>query len=282
MPHHLNSLPSEVMNHLSDYLVQHQDYPALAETCKTMHSIFHNKNLHAHFLESVAYGQQVRAEKLLHQVFQGQPEKIQAALRHQGIFTDYSGRTFNCSAYEYAYWAKDIHMCQLLEAYMDEDTKALMLTHIETNDTAGLTYQQNGQAHRSAHFNLTALKVALQLFIDAFEMLVEGNHWHAMRQQWLLVGKAQRDMPAYLFQEYYNTSVASSFSGLGSKFALSRGEDSEVSMLAGNACRITTDGDNIAAIDLAAITCLDKAKTAHLAQSRKHLNPPAYTHGLGV
>jgi hypothetical protein len=37
------------------------------------------------------YGQQDKAERLLRNVFKGQPEKIQAALQYQGKFTDYSG-----------------------------------------------------------------------------------------------------------------------------------------------------------------------------------------------
>lgn len=68
--------------------------------------------------------------------------------------TDYSGRTFNCSAYEYAYWAKDTHMCRMLERYMDEETKAQILARITINDDTGLSYQQNGAVYQSSHFDL--------------------------------------------------------------------------------------------------------------------------------
>jgi hypothetical protein len=59
------------------------------------------------------------------------PEHTQTLLRTPGVFTDYSGRTFNCTAYEYAYWAKDTHMCRMLERHMDDETKAYMLARID-------------------------------------------------------------------------------------------------------------------------------------------------------
>ena len=77
--------------------------------------------------------------------------------------TDYSGRTFKCTAYEYAYWAKDRHMCRMLEGSMDEKTKALMLKRCEEIEKKGLTYTQNGKEIKgSKHFDLTPLKTALK------------------------------------------------------------------------------------------------------------------------
>ena len=81
----------------------------------------------------MAKGNQDEAETLL----TATPANIQTLLRTPGIFTDYSGRTFNCTTYEYAYWAKDTHMCRMLESYMDAETKAQMLARIDTNDAAG-------------------------------------------------------------------------------------------------------------------------------------------------
>lgn len=83
-------------------------------------------------------------------------------------FTDYSDRTFDCIAYRYAYWAKDTHMCRMLEKYMDKDTKALMLKLIynaETGKEIELHYEQDGINKHSAHFDLTPLKQALQTYL---------------------------------------------------------------------------------------------------------------------
>src|SRR5690606_25060040 len=83
-------------------------------------------------------------------------------------FTDYSGRIFTCTAYEYAYWAKDTHMCRMLEKYMDNTTKHDLLQRVQRIEELvgeglfkaprGLTYTQNGEEHHSAHFDLTPLK----------------------------------------------------------------------------------------------------------------------------
>ena len=60
-------------------------------------------------LDDVAKGKQDEANTILQA-----SDDIQTLLRTPGKFTDYSGRTFNCTAYEYAYWAKDTHMRRML------------------------------------------------------------------------------------------------------------------------------------------------------------------------
>ena len=58
------------------------------------------------FLDCVARGQQTQAEGLLTEC----PDK-QLLLLTPSTFTDYSGRTYHCTAYEKAYWDKDTRMC---------------------------------------------------------------------------------------------------------------------------------------------------------------------------
>ncbi|KGP63984.1 hypothetical protein EP47_08795, partial [Legionella norrlandica] len=82
------------------------------------------------FLQHVAYGQQIEAEVLLKKA----PQLAQELLRANNIpFTDYSGRTFTCTAYEYAWWAKDSHMQRMLEKYIkqDEETRPLILERVK-------------------------------------------------------------------------------------------------------------------------------------------------------
>ena len=169
------------------------------------------------FLQYVAKGKQDEAEALL----TATPANTQTLLRTPGVFTDYSGRTFNCTAYEYAYWAKDTHMCRMLEAYMDVETKAVMAARIDemertdptNNQPTGLVYSQNGAEHRSAHFDFTPLNEAYQRYIYAYDFWL----WHVsffgtppfsekLRREvdnalWD-VGKAQRNAPAHVAHEY--------------------------------------------------------------------------------
>lgn len=264
------------------------------------------------FLQHVAYGAQYEAEKLL----ESDEEIAQELLTARKIpFTDYSGRTFTCSAYEYAYWAKDSYMCRMLEKYMDENTKKELLIRVQKIEeligdelfktTRGLTYTQKGIEHRSAHFDLTPLKQALQAFIDAVNQKPEDME--ARGALWLKVGLLQREVPAHIAQEYCypkrssrrvrdNPSLvgASNFSnverqlefhneetdsyelwftpdsfayGLGSSFTITAFWFGVSSSLEG--------GLGMAMTDLKAIKIIDEARTEDLKQSQANLAAPS-------
>ena len=150
-------------------------------------------------LNHVARGEQTELELLL----QSSPQAAPQLLLTAGAFTDYSGRTFNCTAYEYAYWAKDTHMCRMLEAHMDENTKATMLVKVTAIDTVGLTYEQHGDVvEHSTHFDMTPLKTALQNYVNGFDAWDTANNYDAMGAAWMQVGLAQRDLPVHVVNEY--------------------------------------------------------------------------------
>ena len=157
------------------------------------------------FLHDVAKGKQDEAELLL-----TDNPRAQALLSTPGTFTDYSGRTFNCTAYEYAYWAKDTYMCRMLERHMDGATKASMFARINeieridalTGQPVGLAYHQGGLEHRSAHFDLTPLISALQRYVDGYDSWERTYNWVAMKAAWMEVGLEQCDMPVHVLNEY--------------------------------------------------------------------------------
>ena len=249
-------------------------------------------------LNHVARGEQAELELLL----QSSPEAAPQLLLAAGAFTDYSGRTFNCTAYEYAYWAKDTHMCRMLEAHMDENTKAAMLVKVIAIDTVGLTYEQHGDvvAH-TTHFDMTPLKTALQNYVNGFDAWAAAGNYDAMKAAWMLVGLAQRDLPVHVINEYcrpdrsfgplpafnedklpriltyynYHTRsdvplfplVVSGSSGLGVDFALVQGWDG----VGVGWARRARMFDDAAAADLAAVSRLDEVRTADLKLSRTNL-----------
>ncbi|MFI4963109.1 MAG: hypothetical protein ACHP6H_04545 [Legionellales bacterium] len=148
------------------------------------------------FLHCVARGQQREAEDLL---------KVDKEwLLHPGTFTDYSGRTFTCTAYEYAYWAKDRHMLRMLEKYIvpDEAIKAEMLKRCEAIERDGLTYIQNGQSKNSKHFDFTPLKTALVTYVEGETHWAFERNWGEIDAAWRKVVKAQEDLPAHVVDEY--------------------------------------------------------------------------------
>ncbi|NCT56243.1 MAG: hypothetical protein GW760_00810 [Legionella sp.] len=102
------------------------------------------------FPDDVAKGKQDEAEAILNA-----SDDKQALLTTPAKFTDYSGRTFNCTAYEYAYWAKDTHMRRMLESHMDDATKTYLLGKIDEIEDSGLAYQQHGDDYKNPHYDVS-------------------------------------------------------------------------------------------------------------------------------
>ena len=262
------------------------------------------------FLLCVARGQQKEAERLLREC----PD-AQHLLLTPGIFTDYSGRTFHCTAYEYAYWAKDAHMCRMLERHMvgKDAIKADMSMRIDEIERNGLAYQQHGLEYCRPHFNLRPLIDALQEYLDGYDNWNRTRSWAALKTAWMKVGLAQRDVPAHVAHEYcrrdrsfnplpsfnvneetlprdlefmnYETGdeeswypLGGSTTGLGFDFALIHYD-----MVAVRAME-RAPGRRAVAVDLAAVSRLDEVRDAGRRLSREILRPadPEPGHGLHV
>ena len=126
----------------------------------------------------------------------------QELLLAHSTFTDYQGRIFECSAYEYAWWAKDTHMRRMLEKHMDDESKSSIVERVKTIEQHGLTYQQNGETHTSKHADLNPLIDALQAYVDGVDGWISKNEWETVDSAWLAVGIAQRDVPVHVINEY--------------------------------------------------------------------------------
>ena len=353
--------------------------------------------------DDVAKGNQDGAEAIL----KASDDK-QTLLRTASKFTDYSERTFNCTAYEYAYWAKDTHMCRMLERHMDDATKTFMLNKVNEMENSGLAYQQHGVEYKNPHYDVSfvlkdlspeefrqlqamvgqnppkiqqataenytnlaftateyeqlkkelaphtnvwnwmlsclgsfqclsyltypafflasfftttpaqaianKLKFDFKSLITALNTYVtndDSGGYHQQLAAWLEVGKAQRDVPVHIANEYcrpgrsfdpcpefnepelprtrsfYNNvsnsfdswfPLTSSSSGVGFDFALT---------VSSGGCCVSRDGvEAVAAgagrVDLAAVRHLDEVRTADLRQSREILNVEAPRLDLGL
>ncbi|WP_234852427.1 hypothetical protein [Legionella maceachernii] len=296
--------PEVLLDKLSD--VQWERLPKEAkEACQALPG-FQVRQI----LDDVAKGKQDEADAILKA-----SSDIQALLRKSGKFTDYSGRTFHCTAYEYAYWAKDTHMCRMLERHMDEETKAHLLIQIEKIEEEGLTYQQHGKTlTHSKHFDLTPLIEALEHFVNNFDEWYSAKNWHEIDTAWMAVGKAQREVPAHVAQEYCRKDrsfepkpsfkegtfprsltfsnywvtgtkkdswfplASASTSGLGFDFALIRGAGRAH---VGRPLELVGRG-RWSSIDLTAVRHLDEVRSAELTQLRENLSQQGRTMGMSV
>jgi len=304
----LEDLPFELVLKIGKRLSL-KDKANLASTSKKYYGIFQSELGAARLLLFVARGQQDEAHSML-----GQFPKL---LLKCGDVTDYSGRTFNkITAYEYAYWAKDTHMCRMLETHMVNATKDFMLKRIDVMERDGLTYEQHGVViTHSKHFDFTPLKTALRRYVDGYDNWFATSNWAAMKAAWMEVGIAQRDMPVHVVNEYchpdrsfyprpefneealprslrfYNDNTNSEQAlfpldvsdtvGLGIDWAVARGE----AVRAGH-CVLAPAAPwymaHSAPADLAAVSRLDEVRTVDLTQSRENRLPADHGPGLGV
>ena len=184
-----------------------KDLSRLAITSKTHSALLNNKLMSTKLLMLVVQGARFKINQLL-------SKQLSLLLLERGDVTDYSGRTFkNITAYEYAYWAKDWHTCRMLELHMDEDIKAITLTSCEKIEAEGLTYIHNGNlVEQSRHCDFTPIKQAYEKYIDCYRLwsrvdLCEPNIRARMNNAFLLIGLMQRDVPAYVAQEYCRSSA---------------------------------------------------------------------------
>jgi hypothetical protein len=202
---YLNTIPEDIFKAIGSYL-KREDCPKedkaiseLVKTHKRIYTLFQPdrlSDLPLSLLWNVATGGQDKAEKIVDM----HPE-LQLV---RGTITDYSGRTFkDITAYEYAYWAKDTHMCRMLERYMNAETKAQMLKNCEDIEKHGLNYEQYGvEVQGSKHFDFTPLKKALQNYANGYDNWESRQDWPSMEEAWMEVGIAQCDVPVHVANEY--------------------------------------------------------------------------------
>jgi len=150
--------PEALMDKISD--IQLDKLPKeVADACRALPAFQMRQ-----FPDDVAKGKQDDAEAIL----QASDDK-QTLLTTPANFTDYSGRTFKCTAYEYAYWAKDTHMRRMLERHMDDATKTYLLDKVDEMERLGLVYQQHGVDYKNPHYDVSF--VLKDLSTDEFRQL---------------------------------------------------------------------------------------------------------------
>jgi hypothetical protein len=126
-----------------------------------------------------------------------------AAKKH--LFTDWSGRTFNCSVFQYAFWSKDLkYMCPMMLDCLPLNKEGEAI-RIQLKEQAqgildnGLSYQLNGKHYQEKFFSLEPLKQVLKTYIDNYTVWTgpeRQDHWCTK------VGQVQLLLPAYIRQHY--------------------------------------------------------------------------------
>jgi hypothetical protein len=120
-------------------------------------------------------------------------------------FTDWNGRIFTCSPFEYAHWSLDLrYMCPMMLDCLPKDKEGneIRITLQEQANAIqkdGLTYEFNGTLYTEKCFNLEPLKYALTLYIELYRTCTLEQRRH----NWsIVVGLAEAILPAYIRQHY--------------------------------------------------------------------------------
>ena len=200
----LHDLPQNITEHAIGKYLTEKDKSTLALTSKTTQGLFQPHRLQMmlnKLLLQVMHGEQDKAEKIL----KSHPELLEMT----GEATDYSGRTFNTTAFRYALWALDTrYMCNMMldclpDSPQGEAIKQALLTQFKAHDQDGVFYKLNGVTIHEKHYDFSPLIEALQTYVNHYNDWYPTNNFDAMRNQWSkVVGLAQRYVPAHVAQHY--------------------------------------------------------------------------------
>jgi hypothetical protein len=159
---------------------------------------------------------QMMADKLLLQVMHGEQDKAEVILKRRpdllmikGTATDYSGRKFTCTAFQYALWALDTrYMCSMMLDCLPcspdgERIKEGLLMQLFEQTSNGIEFQLDTRTVREKHYDFTPLLNALKTYVDNYDHWFAASNWAEMTRQWNeVVGLAQRYVPAHVAQHY--------------------------------------------------------------------------------
>ena len=128
------------------------------------------------------------ADKLLLQVMHGEQDKAGVILKIRpdllmikGTATDYSGRTFTCTAFQYALWALDTrYMCNMMLDCAPNSPDAqriqqVLLNQLLAQELVGIEYQLEHRTVREKHYDFTPLLTALKTYVDNYCLLYTSD-----------------------------------------------------------------------------------------------------------
>jgi WD40 repeat protein len=166
-------------------------------------------------------------KQLLHHIAFGEQDQALTLIRndpglllHKGMVKDSAKRVFkNVSAFQYAYWALDIHMLDGILVTVplgDEgnDIRKQLLCQLHEVNTRGLDYiRKNTTVTAERHFNFMPLLNAYGEFIEFVKDSVILNHtlgWHSEWKEtaykrdtlWLSICAEQLKSPIHVIQEF--------------------------------------------------------------------------------
>lgn len=174
-----------------------------AQQSEMLSQVLQHPTCSLRFIHYVTFGEQHQAEELLKKFNQDEKALFQMLTKKMDMI-DIAGKKFkNVTAFQYALWALDRHMWEMLLNYLPGDAAKFQLEELEEK---GVSYtkscfddekEENISSER--HFDFSPL-------IDALNDYVENIDTRNLQEQdaaWCKgVGGAQRNVPAHVAKEY--------------------------------------------------------------------------------
>ena len=200
---HVNSAAASSLidNYLSDKRMTNKYFVPLFKTREAHQLTLVNRNFNCLFKDSM---QAIREQlqMLLRYVSMGYQNGAEDILKKnpdlllmKGEFTDPFGRYFSgISAFQYAVWARDRHMWDMIRQYLPNETAKHQLEELETKGT-----------EHEKYFDFSRLINAMKFYIKNYDNWMKNNDVEGCANYLVKeIGGAQRHSVAHLFNEYCN------------------------------------------------------------------------------
>ena len=177
------------------FRLHHDEKPTLAATEKQQQATGRNMLIDTQSKELLI---SVTRSKY-HQVYKILQKDGSLVLR-KGYVTDLAGRRFiNISAVDYAIWANDVGMLELLGNFID-NKQCLSAQHRPLQ----WRHHDQDQYHYSSHWQLDNLRNAYDVFLKACNRLNASNEndWQTLISYWLAIGREQKRMVVHMLREF--------------------------------------------------------------------------------
>jgi hypothetical protein len=185
----LLNLPPEINNNGIAPHLSLSDLTRLMRTCRQANTLFSialpTTKVKA-LLQYVAFGEETKAERLM----KNDPK----LLLMKGQVTDYSNRTFrDITAFQYAIWALDEHMWNVILKYLPKETAATQLAEHIYN-------QPSDNEMHGVYYDFMMLINALQTYVTSYDPVDASKNITLWCQT---VGGAERLVPTHVANEYF-------------------------------------------------------------------------------
>lgn len=188
---YFEKLPDELILGITNHLSDTESRNALILTSHRFYQLYLPERLLPVLLKAVTESSLDKVRLIL--------EKYPELLLRYGRITDPSGRIFKrITGFQYALWALDFKdMCRIVlnSIPKDETGQALrngLLNQLRELQEHGVSYERAGVKHNDKHFNLSPLKIALNIYISSYP----NWSFDEMRAYWCkTIGGEQKDFP---------------------------------------------------------------------------------------